>query len=84
MNEPVLIKTWEELKDLKSDTHYLDIDLNMCNGWILPRYEKQDYENSFYLSTHTFYGSMHEISTKTLQSYGFNVVIDNWDKDIDK
>lgn len=34
-----------------------------------------------YLSTHTFYGSNYEYSTKLLQNYGFDVEIDNWDKE---
>lgn len=34
-----------------------------------------------YLSTHTFYGSQYEDSTKLLQKYGFDVELDNWDKE---
>lgn len=34
-----------------------------------------------YLSTHTFYGSQYEYSTELLQEYGFDIEIDNWDKE---
>ena len=39
------------------------------------------YRHHVYLSTHTFYGSHHEYSTKVLQEHGFDVEIDNWDKE---
>lgn len=43
---------------------------------------KEDYyKNHVYLSTHTFYGSQYEYSTKVLQEHGFDVEIDNWDKE---
>ena len=35
-----------------------------------------------YLSTHTFYGKHYEFSTKQLQEHGFDIEIDNWDKEI--
>lgn len=73
MSEPQLIKNWEELKECKSDTHYLKIE-EYC-GWIHSKSNEDDY----YLSTHTFYGKTHEGSTKLLQSCGFNVVLANWD-----
>lgn len=38
------------------------------------------FEHHVYLSTHTFYGSNYEYSTKILQKYGFNVILENWDK----
>ena len=34
-----------------------------------------------YLSTHTFYGLEYKHSTKILHACGFDVEIDNWDKD---
>lgn len=34
-----------------------------------------------YLSTHTFYGSNYKYSTKLLQEHGFDIEIDNWDKE---
>lgn len=39
------------------------------------------YEHHVYLSTHTFYGSNYERSTEILQKHGFDVEIDNWDKE---
>lgn len=33
-----------------------------------------------YLSTHTFYRTQYEYSTRVLQEKGFDVEIDNWDK----
>ena len=44
---------------------------------------REYYENHVYLSTHTFYGSQYKNSTKILQKYGFDIEIDNWDKDSD-
>lgn len=82
-----LIKSWEELVGLESEHYKLEIDLNSCNGWIVPKVETEETEgdNYFkhhrYLSTHTFYGLNYRHSTKTLQKYGFDVEIDNWDKE---
>lgn len=39
-------------------------------------------KNHIYLSTHTFYGKTHEYSTMILQEHGFDIEIDNWDKEI--
>lgn len=84
MNQPPqLIKSWEELSKVPpSATHRLEIDVQKCNGWIyrIADTEGNDSEVGRYLSTHTFYGSTHEASTKRLQACGFNVIIDNWDK----
>ena len=74
---PVLIKTWDELKECTSKTHYLEIE--EFSGWAYPK-NKKNMEHSMYLSTHTFYGGTHQYSTQELQRRGFNVVIDNWDK----
>lgn len=38
------------------------------------------FKHHIYLSTHTFYGSNYEYSTKFLQEHGFDIEIDNWDK----
>lgn len=40
------------------------------------------WKHHIYLSTHTFYASQYEYSTKILQEHGFDVEIDNWDKEI--
>lgn len=83
-NEPKMISTWAELKDCESETHILDIDLDMCSGWIRPKNSHEDqlnyFKNNHYLSTHTFYGSSYQQSTKVLQDFGFNVQLANWDE----
>jgi negative regulator of genetic competence, sporulation and motility len=72
-----LIKGWEDLAMVEpSDKYYLDITPESGNGWVM---NKDTGESERYLSTHTFYGLNHEISTKKLQEYGFDVVIANWD-----
>jgi hypothetical protein len=77
---PKLIKTWNELKECISPTHFLVIDKH--SGWIHPKNPKDPngWDGNHYLSTYTFYSQTHEWSTKILQQCGFNVVIDNWDK----
>lgn len=84
---PRLIKTWDELDGLESENYKIKLDNNnnKCSGWIIPKDESKFPEEEYwdhheYLSTHTFYGEMHQISTKTLQHFGFDVEIDNWDK----
>ena len=39
------------------------------------------FKHHVYLSTHTFYGSSYKNSTKIMQEHGFDVEIDNWDKE---
>lgn len=78
-----LITTWEELSKVpQSETHFLDISAHNCNGWVIAKNPVGDKfsDRQEYLSTHTFYGSSHKRSTKLLQSCGFDVEIDNWDK----
>ena len=85
-----LIKNWEELSKVPpNDKYKIVVDIDMCNGHIVPVEEttetQRDYfEHHIYLSTHTFYGSNYEYSTKILQKYGFDVEIDNWDKEVQK
>jgi hypothetical protein len=82
MDKPELISSWEELKEVKSPTHDLDIDLEHCNGWINPKNGDEDsWEGRYYLSTHTFYGSQFKQSTEILQACGFNVELANWDEE---
>jgi hypothetical protein len=84
VDNPKLIKGWEELKEEKSETHVLEIDLESGNGWIHPKNaDENSWEGRHYLSTHTFYGKTHEHSTKVLQACGFNVILDNWDKGVE-
>lgn len=42
--------------------------------------DKNYFENRAYLSTHAFYGSAFQEYTKILQSFGFDIELDNWDK----
>lgn len=90
-----LIKNWDELSKLPPSKYYRII-VNDCCGWIVPITDELDkdrdsfkcncnddssyYDNHIYLSTHTFYGSQYEYSTRVLQEHGFDVEIDNWDK----
>lgn len=79
IQQPLLISDWEELSKLPpSKTHKLEIDINLCYGWIISLEDKKSYGNNHYLSTHTFYSKNHEESTNILRSCGFNVTLDNW------
>ena len=80
MSKPTYVETWEELSKVKSETHILEIDVEGCNGWIHPKEDDGTYDGHYYLSTHTFYGESYKNSTFVLQSFGFNVELDNWDK----
>ena len=75
---PRKIKSWEELVGLESEKYKLEIDLKYGCGWIVPKSENKEtkenyYEHHIYLSTHTFYPSHYEWSTKILQEHGFDV-----------
>ena len=75
------IESWEELREIKSPTHDLEIDLEGGCGWISPKEsDKDSWEGRHYLSTHTFYGGTFKSSTEILQSCGFNVELANWDE----
>ena len=83
-----LIKNWEELSKVPANDKYkIVVDKDMCNGWIEPVNETEETKNNYfnhhqYLSTHTFYGSSYKRSTKLLQRFGFDIKIDNWDKEM--
>ena len=82
---PKLIKTWEELNGLETEDYKIRV-CNNCCAWIEPKVETEETETKFfehhtYLSTHTFYGLFYKDSTRTLQRFGFDVEIDNWDKE---
>ena len=77
-----LIKNWEELAQVpESETHRLEV--GDYNGWVITKNPKSEsfMDREQYLSTHTFYGSEHESSTRRLQACGFDIEIDNWDKE---
>lgn len=82
-----LIKNWEELNGLDNGKYVIRVKDN-CRGYIEPKVETEETEKDYanhhaYLSTHTFYGSHYKYSTKLLQSFGFDVELDNWDKEKD-
>lgn len=89
----MLVRNWEELSKIQneSDTHILEVNLDNCNGWLRCKnpkpydfdidYMEQAKNLNHYLSTHTFYGTEYENSTKIFKACGFDVEIDNWDKD---
>lgn len=89
----MLIKNWEELSKIpnESKTHILEVDVEKGCGWLKakdPReynlkrgFMRQVPHLDLYLSTHTFYGKTYKQSTKILKACGFDVEIDNWDKD---
>ena len=89
----MLITDWDELSKIpnESPTHILEVDTEMGSGWLRAKYPKpmkkglsfmrQIKHMDVYLSTHTFYGNQYKESTKILKACGFDVEIDNWDKD---
>ena len=83
-----IIKNWQELSKVKPSKKYkLEIDIESCNGWINPIKETKEtsedyFKHHFYLSTHTFYGKHYKYYSKKLQEFGFNIELDNWDKEV--
>jgi hypothetical protein len=76
-----IIRDWDELVGLESETHYLEIDLRYGSGHIVNK-DKQAEREYNYLSTHTFYGGnvdSYKESTRRLREKGFDIIIDNWD-----
>ena len=90
----MLIKNWEELSKIpnESATHRLEVDVECCCAHLIAKnpkpcskklsFMRQIHHLDVYLSTHTFYGLNYRKSTKILKACGFDVEIDNWDKDI--
>ena len=82
-----LISTWDELDGLESEKYKIRLDNKYrCSGWIEPKVETEETEENWfdhyvYLSTHTFYGTQYKESTEVLKKFGFDVEIDNWDKE---
>ena len=79
------IRNWEELSKVESNANYKLNIIDNCRGWILPKVETEETKKNYFehhvcLSTHTFYGLFYKDSTKLLQKYGFDVELDNWDK----
>lgn len=84
---PKFIKDWNDLVGLESETHRLEIDTEMGCGWILPKNEDADinaseyFKDRAYLSTHTFYGKSYKNYENELRKFGFDVELNNWDKE---
>lgn len=87
------IRDWEELSKIpnESETHILEIEHHCGCGWLKAK-NKKDYDETkeymdqvqnldIYLSTHTFYGRNYKHSTEVLKACGFDVELDNWDKE---
>lgn len=53
----------------------------ICNCQRLNKKNSDYFKDHVYLSTHTFYGSQYQYSTRVLQEHGFDVEIDNWDNE---
>ncbi len=83
-----LIKNWEELAKVPANDKFkIVVDLERGNGWILPIEENEETLNDYifnhvYLHTHTFYSSYYDWSSKVLQEHGFDIELENWDKDV--
>lgn len=92
-----LIKNWKELSKVPANDKYKIIVCDCCGWIvpICDEPDKEDdficncenmttieyLKEHVYLSTHTFYGKNYEFSTKQLQEHGFDIEIDNWDKE---
>lgn len=83
------IHNWEELSKLpESETSLLEINLDMGNGYIIPKEEKtyipsKDFMKQIkniriYLNTHSFYERNYKDTEKMLQACGFDVEIVSW------
>ena len=77
------IRDWNDLVGLESEHYRLEIDVDMGNGYIVPKDDSVE-RHPYYLSTHTFYGSSCKGYEILLQKCGFNVEINNWDKECNK
>lgn len=75
-----LISGWDELSRVPpSKTHKLEIDVNEGSGWIVPLKDDPTFEDSYYLSTHSFYGKTYKQTNALLRKCGFDVQVTNWD-----
>ena len=83
--DKTFIKNWEELAKLPANEKYkIVMNGDGCSGHIVPVDDNVELKmgiNWIYLTTHTFYGPNYEESTKLINKFGFNVQLDNWDKE---
>lgn len=92
----MLVHNWTELSEVPNElaTHILVVDTERCCEWLKV---KPDHERPYsrrlsymrqapfidhYLSTHTFYRHKYKFSTKLMHACGFDIEIDNWDKNL--
>lgn len=83
MLPPRQIKTWEELDGLTSwDGRYrVEVDFENGCGQIVPTFHVEDkdyWDHTEYLSTHTFYEGTYKAYTQILRKFGFNVQLVSW------
>lgn len=81
-----IIKDWDELSKVPPNDKY-KIIIEDCCGWIVPIEEtpettKEWFKHHYYLSTHTFYGKTG--TPNILKEYGWDLELDNWDKEEEK
>jgi len=84
---PKLISTWEELLEVPPTDKYKIASRENNEVWILPLNDEEKLKpgtNCDYVYAYSFSGNEYEASTKLLQRYGFNVEIDNWDKELEE
>ena len=69
-----IVKNWSDFVGLESDTYKLKIDLDIGNGWIIP---KESFPNkpTYYLSTHVFYDKSYKGYEQLLRKCGFDIEI---------
>lgn len=90
----MLVRDWKELSEVpnkESATHILEVDVEKCCGWLMSKFPKRTKRKlsymrqikhiDVYLSTHTFYGTSYEHYNKMFRACGFDIQVDNWDKD---
>lgn len=80
---PRQIKTWEELDGLTSwDGRYrIEVGFEHGSGQIVPTFPVEDknyWDHTEYLSTHTFYEGTYRAYTQILRKFGFNVQLVSW------
>ena len=73
------IRDWNDLVGLESEHYRLEINTEFGFGWIVPKTETDEIRK--YLSTHTFCGSTYKGYEELLRKCGFDVELNNWDKE---
>lgn len=74
-----IIPVWDEPSDKHCDG--FKCNCKDRNKFSFIEIDQHYFDHHVYLSTHTFYGNQYKHSTKVLQEHGFDIEIDNWDKE---